>query len=124
MDFACLQNGLDQLSSQLSSVEKDEVLGLVLFSVLLALPCAPVVLGLYQRRVQKLMSLSTQTDAASAVPSAPAEPNETSRCPWLRVDRRIVVGSSRSKRARFVESAGALCVGFFSRDRAGDYDIS
>jgi hypothetical protein len=38
MDFACLQNGLDQLSSQLSSVEKDEVLGLVLFSVLLALP--------------------------------------------------------------------------------------
>jgi hypothetical protein len=59
MDFACLQDGLNQVSSQIAAVEKDELLGLLMFSVLVAVPLASVVLALYQRRVQKLMSLSS-----------------------------------------------------------------
>ena len=73
MDFACLKDGFGQVSSQFLSVEKDELFGMVMFSVLLAVPFAPVVLALYQRRVQKLMSLSTQSAAVSAAPSAPTE---------------------------------------------------
>lgn len=72
MDFACLQDGLGQVSSQIAAVEKDELLGLLMFSVLLAVPLAPVVLALYQRRVQKLMSLSSESPASSGVSSVPS----------------------------------------------------
>jgi len=45
----------------------------VLFSVSLAVLLAPVVLALYQRRVQKLMSQSTQIDEDGPAPPARTE---------------------------------------------------
>lgn len=72
MDFACLQDGLNQVSSQIAAVEKDELLGLLMFSVLVAVPLAPVVLALYQRRVQKLMSLSSESPASFGISSVPS----------------------------------------------------
>ena len=73
MVFTCLQDGLDRVSTQFSWVEKDDLFAMVLFSVFLALLLAPVVLALYQRRIEKLMSLSTRIDESALIPPSRTE---------------------------------------------------
>jgi hypothetical protein len=124
MDFACLQNGLNRVSSQIAAVEKDDLLGLVIFSVLLAVPLAPVVLALYQRRVQRLMSLSPESAASVRVSS-------TARAEGTRPDAAVGSGSTAEslleasdQRAQALWKALALAVTLFSAGIAVAITIS
>ena len=72
MDYSCIASAIDKLSNQFWSIERDQAVGLILFSVLLAVLCAPAVLVLYQRRVQKLMSMSVPNDANPSVTDSTA----------------------------------------------------
>jgi hypothetical protein len=114
MDLACLQNVLIHASSEIAKSDADEWFGLLLFGVVLAVPLAPVVLALYQRRVQRLMSASSKNPAWSAVPS-------TARADRTRRDasfgRRSTAESllqASDLRARALWKALALAVALFS----------
>jgi hypothetical protein len=51
MNFTCLQTGLNQVASDIAAIEGDALAGMVFFSVLVAVPLAPVVLVMCQRGV-------------------------------------------------------------------------
>jgi hypothetical protein len=114
MDFACLQDGLNHVSSQIAAVKKDHLLGLVLFSVLLAVPLAPVVLALYQRRVQRLMSLSAESAASFRVSSEPSAARTKPDDPLGAEPTAELLLEASAVRERALWKALALAVTLFS----------
>lgn len=56
MKIECLQQGFSEVTAGAWVVERDDLVSLIMLSVLLAVGLAPLVLVCYQRRVQLLMN--------------------------------------------------------------------
>lgn len=116
MGTECLYRGFSETATWVGSFEGDDLVGFFLLSFAVSVACAPLVLALYQRRVEQLMSARSP-----ALPRTPQQgdcaPVRTHGCEGQNISGRLAANAlfaASQARARALQRTLALSVGVFA----------